>query len=161
MAVNVRVAIEEGGAFTPRRITLEGTIPPAAEQMFGLSPGQPAIGANVAAARDRLLTALQEDGYALATVSEPIAYADDQAAAIDIQLGVETGPQVAIGSIAFQGLERVNESFAHEALLLSEGERYSPSRIETARRKLLEKGVFSSSDRARARIRLRPMAASR
>jgi translocation and assembly module TamA len=143
-AVNVQVAIEEGRLYRLRRISLEGTIPRAAEQAFGLSPGEPAIGANVAAARDRLLTALQEDGYALATVSEPIAYADDQAAAIDVQFRVETGPQVDIGPINFQGLERVNESFARVALPLSEGERYSPSRIETARRELLATGVFSS-----------------
>jgi len=143
-AVNVQVAIEEGALYRLRRITLEGTIPPAAEQTFGLSPGAPAIGANVAAARDRLLTALQDDGYALATVSEPIAYADDPAAAIDIQLRVETGPQVQIGSVAFQGLERVNESFARGAFPLAEGERFRPSRIETARRELLETGVFST-----------------
>ena len=144
MAVNVQVVIEEGALYRLRRITLEGTIPPAAEQTFGLSPGAPAIGANVAAARDRLLTALQDDGYALATVSEPVAYADDPAAAIDIQLRVETGPQVQIGSVAFQGLERVNESFARGAFPLAEGERFRPSHIETARRELLETGVFST-----------------
>jgi translocation and assembly module TamA len=144
-AVNVQVAIEEGALYRLRRISLEGTIPPAAERTFGLSPGEPAIAANVAAARDRLLTALQEDGYALATVSEPTAFADDQAAAIDIQFRVETGPQVQIGSVMFQGLERVNESFARTAFPLSDGERYSPSRIETARRELLETGVFSTA----------------
>jgi len=143
-AVNVQVAIDEGPLYRLRRISLEGAIPPAAEQAFALSPGEPAIAVNVAAARDRLLTALQEDGYALATVSEPIAYADDQAAVIDIQLRVETGPQVEIGAVTFRGLGRVNESFARAAFPLSEGERYSPSRIETARRELLETGVFAT-----------------
>jgi translocation and assembly module TamA len=144
-AVNIQVAIEEGALYRLRRISFEGTIPPAAERAFGLSPGEPAIGANVAAARDRLLTALQEDGYALATVSEPTAFADDAAAVIDIQLRVETGPQVEIGAVTFQGLERVNESFARPAFPISEGERYSPSRIEAARRELLETGVFSTA----------------
>ena len=144
MPVNVQVMLEEGPLYHLRRVTLEGTVPPAAQAAFGLSPGEPAIAANVAAARDRLLTALQEDGYALATVSEPGAYADDQAAVLDVMFRVETGPQVEIGAIVFQGLERVNESFARRALPLSPGERYAPSRIDAARRKLLETGVFSS-----------------
>ena len=144
MAVNVQVTIGEGALYRLRRISLEGTIPQAAERAFGLAPGEPAIGASVAAARDRLLTSLQEDGYALATVSEPIAYADDTAAVIDIELRVETGPQVEIGAVTFEGLERVNESFARAAFPLAEGERYRPSRIETARRELLETGVFST-----------------
>jgi translocation and assembly module TamA len=144
MPVNVQVAIEEGPLYRLRRITLDGMIPPAARTAFGLMPGAPAIAANVLAARDRLLTALQEDGYALATVSEPIAYADDQAMVLDIEFRVETGPQVEIGEISFEGLERVNESFAREALPLHPGERYAPSRIEAARRKLLESGVFAS-----------------
>ena len=142
--VNVQVAIEEGPLYRLRRVALEGTVPPAAQMVFGLSPGQPAVAANVLAARERLLSALQEDGYALATVSEPIAYADDQAMVLDLEFRVETGPQVDIGEISFEGLERVNESFARRALPLSSGERYAPSRIDAARRKLLETGVFSS-----------------
>src|SRR5215471_8685935 len=143
-AVNVRVAIEQGPLYRLRSITVEGTIPRAAEETIRLRPGDPAIGANVAAARDRLLTALQEDGYAFATVSEPIATADDQAATLDIQFRVNTGPQLEIGAITFQGLQRVNESFARRVVLLRMGERYSPSHIETARRALLDTGVFSS-----------------
>ena len=143
MSVNVGVMIEEGPLYRIRRVIIEGAIPPAAEAVIRLSPGDPAIAGNVAAARDRLLTALQEDGYALATVSEPIAYADDQAAVLDLQFQVQTGPQVEIGTISFQGLERVNESFAREALPLRAGERYRPSRIDMARRELLETGVFS------------------
>jgi translocation and assembly module TamA len=142
--VNVRVAIEEGPLYRLRRVTLKGTVPPAAQAVFGLMPGQPAVAADVIAARERLLTALQEDGHALATVSEPIAYADDQAMVLDIEFRVETGPQVAIGEIAFEGLERVNDSFARRVLLLMPGERYAPSRIEAARRRLLESGVFAS-----------------
>lgn len=144
MSVSVQVAIEQGPLYRLRRVSLQGTVPPAAQMAFGLMPGQPAVAGNVAAARERLLTALQEDGYALATVSEPIAYADDQAAVLDVEFRVETGPQVEIGEISFQGLQRVNESFARDALTLHPGDRYAPSRIDAARRKLLETGVFAS-----------------
>lgn len=142
---NVNVAIELGRLYHLRRISLLGEpIPSAAAMAFGLSPGEPAVGTTVAAARARLLTALQEEGYALATVSEPVAYADDQAAVLDIEFRLETGPRVDIGPITFEGLERVNESFVREVLPLSAGERYAPTRIEAARRKLIEQGVFSS-----------------
>jgi len=144
MPVNVQVAIEEGPLYRLRRVELEGMVPPMAAAALMLSPGEPAIAANVAAARERVQTALQEEGYPLAAVSEPIAFADDEAQAIDVQFQVQTGPQADIGMITVQGLDRVNEDFAREALPLREGERYSPSRIEMARRQLLETGVFST-----------------
>jgi translocation and assembly module TamA len=144
MSVNVQVAIEEGPLYRLRAISLDGTFPPAARAALQLSPGEPAIAPNIAEARQRMLTALQEDGYALATVSEPIAYADDAAAVLDIRFQIQAGRQADIGAIAFQGLQRVNENFAREVLPLRPHERYSPSRIETARRELLETGVFSA-----------------
>jgi translocation and assembly module TamA len=144
MSVNVQVAVEEGPLYRLRTVTLNGTFPPVAQAALRLSSGAPAIAANIAAARERMLTALQEDGYALATVGEPVAYADDAAAVLDIQFQIEAGRQADIGPIAFEGLERVNGSFAQTALPLRPGERYSPSRIDTARRELLETGVFSA-----------------
>ena len=145
MRVNVQVAFEEGPLYRLRNINLDGVVPPVAADALGLTPGEPAVGANVAAARDRLVTAMQEAGHAIATVSEPVAFADDEAAVLDLRFEVNAGPQVDIGTVSFQGLERVNESFARAALPLSEGERYRPSRIEMARRELLETGVFASA----------------
>jgi translocation and assembly module TamA len=141
-AVNVNVAIDEGPLYRLRRIGIEGTIPRAAEQELRLSPGDAAIAADVMAARARVLTALQEDGYALATVSDPIALADDEAHVLDVTFTVDGGPQVEVGPIIFRGLEQVNESFARKSLPLQIGERYSPSKIEAARRALVETGVF-------------------
>jgi translocation and assembly module TamA len=143
-AVNVRVRVEQGRLYHLSRITVDGRVPREAQEALGLAPGDPAIAANVAAARDRLLTALQEDGYALATVSEPIAFADDQAATLEIQFRVNAGPQLDIGAIAFEGLRTVNEAYARDALSVRAGDRYRPSRIETARRDLLKSGVFST-----------------
>ncbi len=160
MPVNVQVAIEEGPLYRLRRVTLEGTVPPAAQMAFGLTPGQPAIAANVLAARERLLAALQEDGYALATVSEPIAYADDQAMVLDIEFRVETGPQVEIGEITFEGLERVNESFARRSLaaLARRALRAKPDRNRTAETARDRRVRFRDGPRRDGRSR--PMAAS-
>jgi translocation and assembly module TamA len=144
MSVNVQIAIQEGPLYRLRTISLDGTVPLAAQAALQLSPGQPAVAPNIAAARTRMLTALQESDYALATVSEPIAYADDEAAILDIRFEIEAGRQADIGPITFQGLQRVNENFARNVLPFRPRERYSPSRIEAARRGLLETGVFST-----------------
>jgi translocation and assembly module TamA len=64
-AVTVQIQIAQGPLYRLRRITIEGQIPRETEDAVGLAPGDPAISANVAAAHDRLLSALQEDGYAL------------------------------------------------------------------------------------------------
>jgi translocation and assembly module TamA len=144
MAVEVDVSVSTGPLYRLRRIAIEGEVPDAARSALGLSPGDPAIAANVQAARARILNVLQESGHALATVNEPIALADDQADAIDLTFRAQAGPRTEIGTITFEGLERVDEAFARDAFALRMGELYSPSRIEMARRELLETGVFSS-----------------
>jgi translocation and assembly module TamA len=143
VSVNVQIAIEEGPLYRLRTVTIDGMLPPAAQAALRLSTGESAIAANIAVARERMLTALQEDGYALASVSQPIAFADHEAAVLDIRFQVEAGRQADIGTITFEGLQRVNEDFARKVLPLLPDERYRPSRIETARRELLDTGVFS------------------
>jgi translocation and assembly module TamA len=140
----VAVAEELGPLYHLRRIALEGDMPANAYDRLGIKPGDPAIAANVLQAQVRLLAAAQEDGYALATVSAPVAYEDPAAQVLDVSYEVHTGPQVDIGAIAITGLHQVHESLVRERLLLHTGERYSPSRIERARQDLMSLGVFSA-----------------
>jgi translocation and assembly module TamA len=93
--------------------------------------------------QERLLTALHEGGYALATVSAPVAYEDPAAHVLDVTFTAQAGPRVDIGEIAIHGLHDVNESLVRGRLLVHTGDRYSPSRIEKARQDLLALGVFS------------------
>ena len=139
----VNVAVELGPLYRLRRIALEGEAPEGAYGKLGLSPGQPAVAADVLDAQKRLLTALQKEGYALATVAAPVAYADPAAQVLDVTYTVHAGPQVDIGNISVTGLHAVNESLVRQRLLVHTGERYSPGRIETARQDLYALGVFS------------------
>ena len=109
-----------------------------------LKPGQPAIASDVLGARTRLLDALRSQGYALASVSEPAATLRDAQNALDVRYSVETGPRVDLGPIAVTGLDRVNESFVRNRLLVHRGEQYSPEAIEKARQDLAAQGVFAS-----------------
>jgi translocation and assembly module TamA len=119
-------------------------VPRQASEKLDLPPGAPAVAADVLAARERLLNALRDEGYALAAVGEPIAILDPSADTLDIVLTVDTGPLAEIGPISFQGLKRTNESFLRKRLLIHLGERYDPKAIEKARQNLASLGVFSS-----------------
>jgi len=140
----VKISIQPGPRFHLGQVSIEGSVPPQVRQTLGLAPGAPAVASDVLAARERLLDALHDRGYALATVSQPIAILDPSADALDISFKVDTGPVVEIGPIRFQGLQDLNESFLRERLLVHTGERYDPKAIEKARQNLASLGVFSS-----------------
>lgn len=139
----VEVAIELGPLYHLRRITIDGEISAAARSAMQLETGASAVAANVLAARDRLLNALEEEGHALAKAEEPIAYEDQREPVLDVDIKVNAGPQVRIGEILLTGMTRTHESFIRKRLLLHSDEQYSPSRIERARTDLLALGVFA------------------
>ena len=110
-SVEARVSVLEGPLYHLRHLRIEGAVPPDARAKLGLAPGQPAIASEVLAAGARLLAAMQEDGYALATVEPPDATADPQNHAIDVTFKAAEGRRAVIGQIDFAGLSSVNESF--------------------------------------------------
>jgi len=138
----VAVAVEIGPLYRLGKVAIEGETPEELRGKAGIASGDPAVAAEVLNAQQRLLTALQEDGYALATVDAPVAYEDPSAQVLDVTLTVHAGPRVNIGEITISGLQEVNESIVRTRLLVHTGERYSPSRIEKARQDLLTLGVF-------------------
>ena len=139
----VNVTVETGPLYHLRQVTIEGEVPEEARAKLGIVPGEPAVASNVLKAQERLLTALQEDGYALATVDLPVAYEDPAAHVLDVTYKVHAGPRVDIGEISVTGLHDVSETLVRKRLLVHTGERYSPGKIEKARQDLLSLGVFS------------------
>ncbi len=142
-SVTIAVKAELGPLYHLRHITLDGPVPRDAAEKLGLSAGQPAVAADVLAAGTRLLTALQEDGYALARVDPPVATEIPAEQALDVSFKVDPGARAHIGAIAIEGLTSVNESFVRRRLLLHSGELYQPSKIDAARQDLAASGVFS------------------
>ncbi|HSM96210.1 MAG TPA: BamA/TamA family outer membrane protein, partial [Rhizomicrobium sp.] len=142
-AVDVNVAIDKGPLFHLGKVEIDGVLPAAEKDSLGLKSGDPAVASDVLDGQSRLLNALQEDGYALAKVAAPVAYADDRSHVLDLTFAVDTGPQAQIGDIAFKGLVDVHEEFARRALTIHSGDRYKPSTIEEARQALVALGVFS------------------
>jgi translocation and assembly module TamA len=140
----VAVSFNLGTLYHLRRIDIEGEVPPSidARETLGLKTGQPAVAAVVLAGGARLLTALQEQGYAFAQVDAPAAFEAADAPVLDLSFHVKGGRKVNIGEIHIQGLKRVHESLLRRRLLLHQGDAYKPSSIEAARHDLLALSVF-------------------
>jgi translocation and assembly module TamA len=140
----VAVSFALGTLYHLRRIDIDGEVPAPidARETLGLSSGQPAVAAAVLAGGARLLTALQEQGYAFAQVDAPIAYEAADAPVLDLSFHVVAGRKVRVGDIRIRGLRRVHESLVRRRLLLHSGDLYKPSVIEAARRDLLGMNLF-------------------
>ena len=140
----VKITFSTGPLYHLRKIEIDGTVPSGAEQSLQLETGAPAVAAEVLAAGDRLLTALEDQGYAFAKVDTPIAYEDPPNRVLDVQFHVETGDPVKLGEIRIRGLKKMKEAVVRKRLLVHTGEPYGASKIEAARKDLLALGVFSS-----------------
>jgi translocation and assembly module TamA len=140
----VSVSFNLGTLYHLRQIDIEGEVPPTvdARETLGLKTGQPAVAAVVLAGGARLLTALQEQGYAFAQVDAPVAFEAADAPVLDLSFHVKVGSKAKIGEIHIQGLKRVHESLLRRRLQLHQGDPYKASLIEAARRDLLALSVF-------------------
>src|SRR6204780_825734 len=143
-SARVAVSFSLGTLYHLRHIDIDGGVPPPinARDTLGLATGQPAVAASVLAGGARLLTALQEQGYAFAQVDPPVAYEAADAPVLDLSFHVAAGSKVKIGDIHIEGLQRVHESLVRRRLLLHSGDLYKPSAIEAARHDLLGMNVF-------------------
>jgi translocation and assembly module TamA len=140
----VKITFSIGPIYHLRNITIDGQIPQSAQGALGLHKGDPAVAANVLAGGERLLTALEDEGFAFAKVDPPVAQEIPDERVLDVSFHVTTGEKVQIGPIRIRGLKRMHESFVRRRLLVHQGEQYGASKIETARKDLLALGVFTS-----------------
>jgi translocation and assembly module TamA len=140
----VAISFALGTLYHLRHIDIDGEIPAPinARDTLGLRSGQPAVAASVLTGGARLLSALQEQGYAFAQVDPPVAYEAADAPVLDLSFHVTAGVKVRVGEIHVQGLQRAHESLVRRRLLLHSGDLYRPSAIEAARRDLLGMNVF-------------------
>jgi translocation and assembly module TamA len=140
----VAVSFTLGTLYHLRRVDIDGEVPASinAREVLGLNTGQPAVAAVVLAGGSRLLSALQEQGYAFSQVDPPIAYEAADAPVLDLSFHVVAGRKVKVGDIHIEGLQRVHESLVRRRLLLHTGDLYKPSAIEAARRDLLGLNIF-------------------
>jgi outer membrane protein insertion porin family/translocation and assembly module TamA len=100
---------------------------------------------NYQAAQENLVRALGDRGYAFAQVKGQ-AEVDLNRQMADVVLTVTPGPTARLGTITIGGLGDLPEEPVRRALDLSEGDLYSVSKLESARRAVLALGVFSDAE---------------
>jgi translocation and assembly module TamA len=142
--ITVAVTLTAGPRFHLGQISIEGATPPSAVASLDLREGQDALAANVVAARSRLLAALREASYPLATVTLLPAVLHRDQRQLDVSFQVVTGPKAAIGQIQFNGLRDMSEDFMRRRLTIRPGDPFSPAKIDSARQDLESLGVFNS-----------------
>jgi translocation and assembly module TamA len=141
---HVKIDPTLGPLFHVGRIDIKGALPPGMRQKMDLSSGAPAVATDILAAGGNLQTALQDAGYAFATVAKPVAYEVPARHVLNLTFRVTTGPRVRIGSIAFKGLKQVHETLLRRRLLVHTGDLYDAAAIGKARQDLLSLGLFTT-----------------
>jgi translocation and assembly module TamA len=139
----VEVRINPGVLFRIRKVTVEGMVDEAALKAMDLREGAAAVASDVLAARDRLLSGLQEEGHAYARVEEPVAYLDAQEPVLDITIKADPGPVYTFGPARIEGLKRTKLPFVQRQVVVRAGERYRASAVEQTRSNLLGLGIFA------------------
>ena len=142
--VPVTAAFDPGRLFHLGTVTINGSVPPQARAALDLRPGAPAVAGDVLAARDRLLSALRDASYPLATVAVAPATLRPAQGLLDVVFDAASGPSAALGPVRITGIETMNDSFVRRRLLIHPGEKFSPQALDKARRNLLDLGVFST-----------------
>jgi translocation and assembly module TamA len=142
----ISITFTLGPLYHLRKISIDGDIPDSARVALALGPGAPAEAAAVLAGGARVLSALQERGYAFARVDPPVAYEDRTEPVLDVSFHAVAGARVKIGEIRIVGLKRANEKLVRDRLLVHTGDQFSSTMLERARRDLLSPtlGVFGA-----------------
>ncbi len=140
----VVVSFIPGPLYHLGKISITGDLPESMHGLLKLRTGQPAIGADVLNAGTRLLTALQDQGYAFAKVDDPEAYELPDSRELEVTFHVQTGAVARFGAISVTGLERTKLSSVLSRLHLRAGDPYSAQALDRARSNLLAMGVFGS-----------------
>lgn len=106
--------------------------------------GDPARAQTVVAAQGALLKALAEQGFPLAKVRDRQVVVDHAAQTMRVELVVAAGPLCRFGPVNVSGLERLDEEWVRNRLLWQGGERFSVTRMEHLRKRLVDSRLFSS-----------------
>jgi len=142
--IPVQIDITLGPLFHLSQVHIEGVVPKEAEAWLALKANLPAQAKHFHDAGERLLNALRNAGYALATVAAPRARLATNTHTVEVSYRVETGKKLQLGAITFTGLHNVNADFLYKRLLIATGDIYQPIAIEKTRLALLDTQVFSS-----------------
>ena len=133
---NVSVVAAPGASSEPLN-----DLPPNAS---GLVPGNPARSAEVAAANEKIVAALREQGYPLAAVVGRQAVADHQTSTLDVTFRVDPGAKAAFGPVSVKGAETVEPDFLVGLAPFALGDPFKAKTLDDYRTEIERLAMFNA-----------------
>ncbi len=113
-------------------------------EAIGLTPGDPAISANIVAANGRAIGILREDGFPFARLASRQATADHSTARLHLELLFDAGPRALMGSVKIEGTERMNPAFVAGLAPFTSGDPFKASSLREYKDTIERLNVFDS-----------------
>ncbi|MEZ5833659.1 MAG: autotransporter assembly complex family protein [Dongiaceae bacterium] len=142
--IPVKIETHPGKLYHLREIAVTGAETLPDELKTELAAKAPARAADIMSERDRLLSAVLEQGYPFASVKLEPALVDHKDRTVSVHYVVDPGPPAKIGDIHVTGLDRVDPGFINRRMAEFTGRTYAPSEIAKLRENLRSIDVFDS-----------------
>ena len=144
------VRVTPGPRFTLARPAIEwvGTAPPAedeaaAEKALRLKPGAPGRAADVVGAEGRVVSAMQQKGFADAKAAPRQVIVDHADNTVQPTYRIATGARVRLDGIQLTSKGRTNPLWVQGLAPWKPGQTYDPELVAELERRLLDPGVFN------------------
>lgn len=105
--------------------------------------GEVATDAQIAAAVSEALSRSRQSGHPWAAASSVLVHVDRAAARIRVEIIVDEGPRVRVGSIALTGLKRTDPDYVRTKIALREGAWFDQREVDATRRNLSSTDLFN------------------
>jgi len=147
-----RIQVDAGPRSRIERVdlTLHGAIESmpdriaALRESWELPPGQPFRDADWTKAKALLLSQVQERDFPAARIVASSAQVDPKAAAVALNVTIDSGPAFRFGSPRITGLRRYDASLVERFNSIQTADPYDAQRLQDLERKLQASGYFSS-----------------
>ena len=144
------IHVTPGPRFTLAAPAIEwvGTAPPAAdeaaaEKAMRLKPGAPGRAADVVGAEGRIVSALQQKGFADAKAEPRRVVVDHADASVQPTYRIATGARVRLDGIELTSSGRTNPRWVQGLAPWKTGETYDPELVAELERRLVDPGVYN------------------
>lgn len=139
---SVRFDIVEGPQTLIRQVLFSGAPDPAAaKDAVKLQPGDPLALSQVDKARGDLFRVLARAGYLFARAEPDLRVTPDGKAA-DVTFQIDSGPQVHVGQVILEGLNRTDPEVVRDSMRVKEGDVLDPEALFESQRALVLLGIF-------------------
>ena len=143
----VQVIIEQGAPYKLNSYTVSyvgaGPSPVTpSNRRLGIKLQEPAVAETIIDADEKLVSELANVGHPFATILYRQNQINYQTKSIDPIVHVDQGPKVTFGALTIVGYDKVREQYVRNRLAWKEGDLFDQSKIDKARRTLIESRQF-------------------